>query len=493
MKTIEELRKLKAQQIADAEAIIKPAQAEKRGMSTDETSRFDALMDGADATQKEIDALENSAADDSRASRLESEKAKLSQSQGRSVKPGAIAPAGTAPSARVESRKEKRDSVLATARVSGNLRNFPNDKEGRYSAYRFGMWCIAGISTVFGGGSRARMFCKENGLFHLSDRDEERAAIGHVENINYSGGYLVPDEFNNMLIVLREKFGVFRQFAKIIPMKGDTSSRPRRTGGLTATFVGEGAAGTASTKSWDLVSLQAKKLMALALYSSEMNEDAVINIGDDLAGEIAYAFAKKEDDCGFNGDGTSTYGGIIGLTSSFSKQGSSANQSGTVAGSGSGWSGLVLSDFNNVISRLPEYADTPNVAWYCHRTFWASVMQKLQYAAGGNKVADISGGVVKEFLGYPVKTSQILPKTSASAQYPLFFGDLALAVDFGNRRETQIAFSNSATIGSTNAFAQDALAIRGTERFDINCHDVGNWSATAALRQAGPVVTLITG
>jgi hypothetical protein len=39
----------------------------------------------------------------------------------------------------------------------------------------------------------------------------------------------------------------------------------------------------------------------------------VINMGDDLAGEIAYAFALKEDQCGFIGDGTSTYGGMQGV------------------------------------------------------------------------------------------------------------------------------------------------------------------------------------
>ena len=39
----------------------------------------------------------------------------------------------------------------------------------------------------------------------------------------------------------------------------------------------------------------AKKLAALTLWSSELNEDAMISIGDDLAGEIAYAFSQKED------------------------------------------------------------------------------------------------------------------------------------------------------------------------------------------------------
>jgi hypothetical protein len=36
------------------------------------------------------------------------------------------------------------------------------------------------------------------------------------------------------------------------------------------------------------------------------------------------------------------------------------------------------------------------------------------------------------------------------------------------------------------------LTLRGTQRYDINVHDVGNASATASLRQPGPIVGLIT-
>ena len=49
------------------------------------------------------------------------------------------------------------------------------------------------------------------------------------------------------------------------------------------------------------------------------------------------------------------------------------------------------------------------------------------------------------------------------------FGDLTLAASFGDRRQTTIQISDAAL----NAFEQDELAIRGTERFDINVHDLG--------------------
>jgi hypothetical protein len=100
----------------------------------------------------------------------------------------------------------------------------------------------------------------------------------------------------------------------VVPMGSDTLNWPRRTGGLTAFFTGENQAVTESQAAWDNVNLTAKKCAVLTRMSTEIEQDAVVAIADWLVGEMAYAFASKEDDCGFNGDGTSTYGGMRGLT-----------------------------------------------------------------------------------------------------------------------------------------------------------------------------------
>ena len=69
---------------------------------------------------------------------------------------------------------------------------------------------------------------------------------------------------------------------------------------------------------WDDVNLVARKLAVLTRMSSELAEDAIIDLAAWLAEEVAYAFAEKEDDCLFNGDGTSTYGGIQGVLNKLS-------------------------------------------------------------------------------------------------------------------------------------------------------------------------------
>jgi HK97 family phage major capsid protein len=350
-------------------------------------------------------------------------------------------------------------------------------------AFAFGQWFLA----TCGGNARSQRYCKEHGL-PLTRVVEKN----QVEGINSAGGYLVPDIFENDLIDLREKYGVFRPLAKRRPMTSDTSSRPRRRGGLTTYYIGEGATITESDKQWDRVKVTAKKLATLTKISSEINEDSTVDLGDDLAKEIAYAFALAEDDAGFNGDGTSTYGGITGIRTALTNLSNTiANIAGlrvaTGTGYGASYASIVLRDFNAVMGLLPQYADTENCGWICHKSFFNNIMQGLEFAGGGNTELNIAkGNRDKMFLGYPVHVAQKMPSVSAVNQVACLFGDIGLAVDFGDRRETTIAMSEHLN------FAEDEIAIRGTERYDINVHDVGNASATASLRVPGPVVGLIT-
>jgi HK97 family phage major capsid protein len=392
--------------------------------------------------------------------------------------------------------------VPATVKRYSSLKHFAG-KAADERAYRFGMFCLG----VYGK-RQGIDFCLKQGipLISASDSGAEINAKTQRENVNVSSGFLVPDEFQNDLIDLREKFGVFRQNAKVVPMASDTRSDPRRVNGVTAYFVGESTAANLSDKQWDRVRLTAKKLMVLTKYSNELNEDAVLNIGDDLAGEIAYAFALKEDQCGFLGDGTSTYGGITGVANKLlavDPTGSSnpANVMGLIISSGTvfgtNYNGIALSDFNRLVATLPEYADVPGQAkFFCSKFFWGSVMQKLATAAGGNRVADVEDTPLrKSFLGYDVVISQVMPKISATSQICCLFGNLALAARLGDRRQTTIQMSEHAL----NAFEQDEVVIRGTERFDIVVHDVGDPTPSAGPAKssqignvAGPIVGLIT-
>lgn len=366
-----------------------------------------------------------------------------------------------------------------------HVKNFKGEVDGMEAqtrAYRFGMWAMAAISAQSGGrinNQTAINFCLDNGLILNAAHGEGGAdATGsHV---------FVPDEFGTDLILLREQYGVARRLLNVIPMSSDTKTEPRQLSGLTAYFVGENSAGTESSMSFDDVSLVARKLMVLARLSNELNADAAISFGDKLVGEIAYAFANKEDECAFNGTGTSTYGHITGIRTRLDEL-TAGTAPGLTLGAGNAWSELTLANFQSVVGSLPQYADRPGTGWVCHKTFAHTVLQRLILAAGGTTATEIINGTpTMMFLGYPVTISQVFPSTEANSQIPIIFGDLSLGAMFGNRGQETIAFSTEATVGGESMWERDQIGVRGTERFDIACHDYGSASA------AGPIVGLET-
>jgi len=363
---------------------------------------------------------------------------------------------------------------------SGALKNFrgSDNSEANQKAYRFGKWLHGNVFLQHPGSAEAKTWC-----------DERNIKASQSESVIADGGALVPVEFERTLIDLREQYGSFRPNAKREPMVGETKMIPRRTGGLTAYFIGEGSPSTSSSKSYDLVQLTTKKLMCVVPYSTELAEDAIINMADDLAGEIAYAFALKEDQCGFLGDGTSTYGGITGVINKL------LNLSGTIANiagirvqatiSTGTFASATIADFQGVIAKLPKYADTPRAKWYMHKTFFHSVPGALMTAQSGNRISDLQGGIgpgnMTTFLGYPVEFVQVMPTVWVANQIFALFGDLSLAASFGDRRATTL-FTDPYSL-STSAQIQ----IIGTERFDEIVHDCGNASATATARVPGPI------
>lgn len=362
------------------------------------------------------------------------------------------------------------------------LRISDNKAEAQKKAFMMGQYLLA----TLGGSQKSADWCNKNGLTVIKAQSE---------NVNENGGFLVPPELDSDLIQLKELFGVVRQLFKRVPMKGDTKMIPRRTGGVTAYHAADGDGIAASQKQWDMVTLTAQKIAALVLYSNELSEDAIIDIADDLSQEIAWAFSLTEDQDGFNGDGTSKYGGALGIIPALIKMWGVGGGAGLIQASGAGyansWGSITLSDLNRVKGALPRYAAVMEPVWVMSAEFYSTVIEKLLVAAGGNAVSSIQmGGDDLTFLGRKIVFAQVMPMTPAKQQVPLLYGAFNLAAMFGDRRSTTIAMSDQF------AFANDQLAIRGTERYAINVHDIGQADNRANPSQPGPqsgsVVGLIT-
>ncbi len=376
--------------------------------------------------------------------------------------------------------------MARNGRITG-LRHFTGPG-AEVRAYRFGQWFIAGpLARLLGDAvasprvSGAQWFCRTYGVALV------RAQSART---NEGGGFLVPQEFVADFIDLRERFGVFRRNARVVRMKSATQISLRRKGGLKAYPIG--AADRQMTESqarWDGIHLEAQRWGVLTKYEAELSEDSITNFGDELAGEMAYAFAQSEDECGFIGDATSRYHGIAGVIPRLVELDANVgNVAGLVEATGATWDSITREDMRAVVGRLPEYADTQDTKWYCSRKFYADVMMRIMLDASGVTAAQLESMRVKLFMGYPVEVAQVLPKQSAAAQVPCVFGDLRQAARFGDRKELTVDVTDS----NRTEFEEDLLTIKGIERFDINVHDVGNASADEAKREAGPVVGLIT-
>jgi HK97 family phage major capsid protein len=466
-----EMKKLYAEKVSAAEAIQTAANEANRSLTEDEAKQIDGFLDEAADLETKIDAAMVAEA---RGERLQSATNRLASSS-------RVSAASLPGAHQIGSQGETRQPLIevpASVHRYGTVRAFSGARQqSELSAYKFGMWALA-----INGHGRAAQFCRDNGVtMSIAGSD---FAIDHVESVNTKGGFLVPEEFDNEIIRLVETYGVIRQIARISPMMSDTKARRRRTGGLTANFVGEGSAGSNSNKTWDRVNLVAKKIMAITTMSSELNEDSVINLGDDLAWEIGQAFATKEDSCGIDGDGTSTYGGITGLKAALVA--ATASLITGASGTAASWAGVTLANFHSMIGLLPQYAEAPETGWLCSKAFFSTVMQRLIYAAGGATTDALAGPTSRTFLGYPVTISQTMPTAAGTAEVVCAFGSGRQAIDFGDRRGMSIAFSTDATVNSESMFETDSIAVRGVERFDINVHDVGNTSV------AGPMVGLLT-
>jgi HK97 family phage major capsid protein len=346
---------------------------------------------------------------------------------------------------------DNQDDTRAPAKAVTHSTVFPSHKQ----AFDCGQW----FRAQFGGQPDAVAYCHRNGLIN--------AAM--TATVNPAGGFLVPDALESAIIELREAYGMFRANAQNITMSEGKISLPRISGEVTSYYVGESSEITASDAAVNLVTLDAKKLATLTTMSSELSEDSVVSIADMLARSIAYSFAVKEDEAGFNGDGTSTYGGIVGLAGALqagSKVTATSNQT---------FSALTLANFESVAGKAKVFG--ANRKWYISNTGYYASMQRLANSAGGATAAEIAGGVQPSFLGFPVVLCQVLEDaiTGTSGLTACYFGDLQAGAYLGTRRGISIA------LDSSKYFESDMLALRATQRFDINIHDRGDATNSGGL------------
>jgi HK97 family phage major capsid protein len=373
--------------------------------------------------------------------------------------------------ARIEARIPRSGKPLQAFRAEV----FGSIQAADEAAYRAGQFCRA---AIFADESAGR-WCRDNGVqYAIASQDFRQVRV--LTGTAGGQSVLVPDELALPIISLREQYGLARRLCYIHPMASDTASIPRDTGDVTAYFVGRESAPTVSDPTLDNINLVARNVAAETRISNDYAEDSVINLADYVAQKHARAFAAKEDGCLIDGDGTSTYGGIVGLRTLLTEAGGLAGAVTVSTATHNLFSEIDAADLRKVIGTLPDFPGI-NPSWITSKPAQNATFGRLTDAAGGNTKFDLGAQMPEQWGGYPIVTSQLMPKglsTDYDAVAMFLFGDLRMGVVFGDRRGMTMMIDPY----SLSSYQQ--VKIINSERFDINCHGVGTTT------EAGPIVAL---
>lgn len=216
---------------------------------------------------------------------------------------GSTMPAAVAPRQDLKATSPKYIVPTPTV-VAPNLRAFSSPE----AAYRAGMSLLAGVGrSINACHATSEQYCRERGLtvFNIASTTDPQ-----------KGGYLAPDEVSSAILVNMSRIGVARRLATLLPMTAGRITVPVELGGPTVYYISEMGATTPSDASWGEVSVEAERRGALTYISQELNGDAVVRGVDVLVDSHARALARVEDRELVLADGTSAYGGAVGLIAS---------------------------------------------------------------------------------------------------------------------------------------------------------------------------------
>lgn len=266
---IAELRKARAERVAQARAILDRAEREKRELSPEEQAQFDALMSEVDSLRQRIERLEQLL-------ELESEiiTEDVTSSDGE----------------RAQSEEDEDEEERARHRRRG-AQILPEQRtldRQRASEYRIAFWNLMAGKPV----SRA-----------------EARALGLVPDS--AGGYTVPDEFVRQLIQKLEDENVMRRICYVREGVTGEGQIPVEVDIGEAQWIGEAEEYPELDVEFGQVIVGAHKLGRITKVSEELMQDSFLAIEEYMANVFGRAFGRAEERAMVNGDGSGKPLGVV--------------------------------------------------------------------------------------------------------------------------------------------------------------------------------------
>jgi HK97 family phage major capsid protein len=144
-------------------------------------------------------------------------------------------------------------------------------------------------------------FCKFLKAAKLNDLTTLKALSGQTDA---AGGHLVPQEHRDALLEIIEEYGWIRRQSMVIPMGSDEMDMPKSLTETTAAWVAESDTAPDGDPSFANKQLLAKEARSKVIVPNALLADSVPAIDTILLDQFGRAYAKLEDDAGFNGQGS---------------------------------------------------------------------------------------------------------------------------------------------------------------------------------------------
>lgn len=265
------------------------------------------------------------------------------------------------------------------------------------------------------------------------------------------GGYLVPDEFANMIVEDIRDLNVMRQFASVMTTNTDTVHIPSLVSRPKAAWRAEKAVKNTSTATFSENVLTPYSLAAIVPLSNELVADAQLGVGGSIvnyiAGLISTALAEKEEQAFWTGSGTGQPTGVDG-------GGYTLRTVAAVAGA---------TDSQRADAIVQAYHTTPQgyrnrAVWVGNMGTWSEV-GRLKDSQNRYLLTDLAGSPTQTLKGRPVYESNFL------AGGTLLFGDFSF-YQIVDREGISVRVSDEATVGGSSAFEKNLTYVRVEKRVD---------------------------
>lgn len=265
------------------------------------------------------------------------------------------------------------------------------------------------------------------------------------------GGYLVPEEFANMIVEDIRDQNIMRQIASVMTTNTDTLHIPSLTSRPHAAWRAEKAVKATTTANFSENVLTPYSLAAIVGLSNELVADASLGVGGSIvnyiAGLMSTALAEEEEKAFWTGNGSGKPTGVDG--GSYTLR--------TVA------AGAGASDSQRADAIISAISNTPQ--GYRNRGVWVGNMgtwgEIARLKDGQNRylLSDLAGSNTQLLKGRPVYESNFL------AGGTLLYGDFTY-YQIVDREGISVRISDEATVAGSSAFEKNLTYVRVEKRVD---------------------------